>query len=156
MGCQRLARRPHPELQSDASYDVGDLLPPVRDVNTYNSKLFAVPFYGESSILMYNKQVMDKAGVTIPQNPTWQQVADAAKKVNTADMAGICMRGKPGWGDLFAPLTTVVQTFGGNWYDSNWKATVDTRSGRRPSASTRRCSTTPARRTPCPTASTSA
>ncbi len=53
----------------------------------------------------------------MPTNPTWQQVADAAKKVKTADMAGICMRGKPGWGDLFAPLTTVVQTFGGNWYD---------------------------------------
>jgi sorbitol/mannitol transport system substrate-binding protein len=115
-----------PELQSDASYDVGDLLPPVRDVNTFDNKLFAVPFYGESSILMYNKEVMDKAGVTIPQNPTWQQVADAAKKVNTADMSGICMRGKPGWGDLFAPLTTVVQTFGGNWYDSSWKATVNT------------------------------
>ena len=51
------------------------------------------------------------------ENPTWQEVADAAKKLKTADMAGICMRGKPGWGDLFAPLTTVVQTFGGNWYD---------------------------------------
>lgn len=35
------------------------------------------------------------------------------------------MRGKPGWGDLFAPLTTVVQTFGGNWYDNSWNATVD-------------------------------
>ena len=115
-----------PELQSDSSYDVDDLLPPVRDVNTFDNKLFAVPFYGESSILMYNKEVLDKAGVSIPENPTWQQVAAAAKQVKTADMAGICMRGKPGWGDLFAPLTTVVQTFGGNWYDSEWKATVDT------------------------------
>jgi sorbitol/mannitol transport system substrate-binding protein len=115
-----------PDLQKDSSYDVDDLLPPVRDVNTYNGKLYAVPFYGESSILMYNKEVLDKAGVKISQNPTWQEVAAAAKKVKTNDMAGICMRGKPGWGDLFAPLTTVVQTFGGNWYDSNWKATVDT------------------------------
>ncbi|GAB3051540.1 sugar ABC transporter substrate-binding protein [Intrasporangium mesophilum] len=114
------------DLQSDSSYDLNDILPPVRDVNTYQGKLFAVPFYGESSILMYNKEVLDKAGVTIPTNPTWQQVADAAKKVNTPDMAGICMRGKPGWGDLFAPLTTVVQTFGGNWYDSKWNATVNT------------------------------
>jgi len=61
----------------------------------------------------------------MPTNPTWQQVADAAKKVKTADMSGICMRGKPGWGDLFAPLTTVVQTFGGNWYDMSWNATVN-------------------------------
>ena len=113
-------------LKSDSAYDVEDLLPPVRDVNSYEDKLFAVPFYGESSILMYNKEVLDKAGVTMPTNPTWQEVADAAKKAKTADMAGICMRGKPGWGDLFAPLTTVVQTFGGNWYDKDWNATVNT------------------------------
>ena len=113
-------------LKSDSAYDVDDLLPPVRDVNSFEDKLFAVPFYGESSILMYNKEVLDKAGVTLGANPTWQEVADAAKKVKTADMAGICMRGKPGWGDLFAPLTTVVQTFGGNWYDMEWNATVNT------------------------------
>ena len=85
-----------------------------------------MPFYGESSILMYNKEILDKAGVTLSGNPTWQEVADAAKKVNSGDIAGICMRGKPGWGDLFAPLTTVVQTFGGNWYDKDWNATVNT------------------------------
>ncbi len=75
---------------------------------------------------MYNKEILDEACVTLSENPTWQEVADAAAKVKTSDMAGICMRGKPGWGDLFAPLTTVVQTFGGNWYDMEWNATVDT------------------------------
>ena len=114
------------DLKADAEYDVEDILPPVRDVNSYEGKLFAVPFYGESSILMYNKEILDAAGVTLTANPTWQQVADAAKKVNTADSSGICMRGKPGWGDLFAPLTTVVQTFGGSWYDMEWNATVNT------------------------------
>jgi len=113
-------------LAKDTAYDVNDLLPPVRVALTNDGKQYAVPFYGESSILMYNKEVLDKAGVTMPMNPTWQQVADAAKKVNTKDMSGICMRGKPGWGDLFAPLTTVVQTFGGNWYDMKWDATVNT------------------------------
>jgi len=115
-----------PELSKDSAYDVEDLLPPVRDALTQDGKLYAVPFYGESSILMYNKEVLDKAGITMPNNPTWQEVADAAKKVNTPAMSGICMRGKPGWGDLFAPLTTVVQTFGGNWYNDKWDATVNT------------------------------
>ena len=115
-----------PALESDSAYDVADILPPVRDALTHDGKLFAVPFYGESSILMYNKEVLDKAGVTLGNNPTWQEVADAAKKVKTSNMAGICMRGKPGWGDLFAPLTTVVQTFGGNWYNQQWDATVNT------------------------------
>ena len=113
-------------LSSDPDYDVDDILPPVREVNSYEDKLFAVPFYGESSFLMYRKDVLDKAGVTFTGTPTWQEVADAAKKVDTNDMSGICMRGKPGWGDLFGPLTTVIQTFGGNWYDTDWNATVDT------------------------------
>lgn len=110
---------------ADEAYDVGDILPPVKDALSVNGKQYAVPFYGESSILMYNKEILDAAGVTLPNKPTWQQVAAAAKKVNNADHAGICLRGKPGWGDLFAPLTTVVQTFGGTWYDSNWDAKVN-------------------------------
>ena len=113
-------------LASDPDYDVADLLPPVVSSLSSDGKQFAVPFYGESSILMYNKELTDAAGVTISNNPTWQEIADAAATLNTADTAGICMRGKPGWGDLFAPLTTVVQTFGGNWYDMDWNATVDT------------------------------
>ena len=110
---------------SDDVYDVGDILPPVKDALSVDGKQYAVPFYGESSILMYNKEILDAAGVKMPNNPTWQQVAAAAKKVNNADHAGICLRGKPGWGDLFAPLTTVVQTFGGTWYDMDWNAKVN-------------------------------
>ena len=75
---------------------------------------------------MYNKEITDAAGVTISNNPTWQEIREAAAAINSDDVDGICMRGKPGWGDLFAPLTTVVQTFGGSWYDMDWNATVDT------------------------------
>jgi sorbitol/mannitol transport system substrate-binding protein len=114
-----------PYLAADPSYDVEDILPPVRSALSVDGQQYAVPFYGESSILMYNKEILDAAGQTMPMNPTWQQVADIAKAVNTDSTAGICLRGKPGWGDLFAPLTTVVQTFGGNWYDMDWNATVD-------------------------------
>lgn len=110
---------------NDGAYDVEDLLPPVRSALSVDGKQYAVPFYGESSILMYNKEILDAAGQTISNNPTWQEVAKVAKAVNTKDHSGICLRGKPGWGDLFAPLTTVVQTFGGNWYDMNWDAQVN-------------------------------
>ncbi len=114
-----------PALTSDAAYDVGDILPPVKTALSVDGKQYAVPFYGESSILMYNKEMFAAAGLTMSNNPTWQEVAAAAKTLNTPDHAGICLRGKPGWGDLFAPLTTVVQTFGGAWYDNNWNAQVN-------------------------------
>ncbi|OZD38982.1 sugar ABC transporter substrate-binding protein [Rhodococcus sp. 06-1477-1B] len=114
-----------PALESDADYDVNDILEPVRKAISVDGKQYAVPFYGESSIMMYNKAMFAAAGLTMPNDPTWQQIADFAKQLNTPDTAGICLRGKPGWGDLFAPLTTVVQTFGGNWYDEDWNAQVD-------------------------------
>jgi len=110
---------------AEGDYDVEDILPPVRTALSVDGKQYAVPFYGESSILMYNKEILDAAGVTLPNKPTWDEVAAAAKAVNSDDTAGICLRGKPGWGDLFAPLTTVVQTFGGAWYDMDWNAQVN-------------------------------
>lgn len=115
-----------PDLKNDKTYDVNDILAPVRTAISVEGKQYAVPFYGESSILMYNKEMFAAAGVPdLPNKPTWQEVRDAAVKLNTPDHAGICLRGKPGWGDLFAPLTTVVQTFGGAWYDEKWKAQVN-------------------------------
>ncbi|GAB3274288.1 ABC transporter substrate-binding protein [Microbacterium lacusdiani] len=113
------------DLEADQSYDVDDILDPITDITSVDGKRYAVPFYGESSILMYNKELFDAAGLTMPEHPTWQEVADFANQLKTDDVAGICLRGKPGWGDLFAPLTTVVQTFGGNWYDEDWNAQVN-------------------------------
>jgi sorbitol/mannitol transport system substrate-binding protein len=100
----------------DADYNVDDLIPPVRDALSYEGALYAAPFYGESSFLMYRKDVLDAAGITMPDAPTWDEVAEIARAVNTDEMAGICLRGKPGWGDLGASLTTVLNTFGATWW----------------------------------------
>ena len=69
---------------------------------------------------MYRKDIFDAKGLTMPPNPTWDQVADLAGKVDGAQpgMKGICLRGQPGWGQMGAPLTTVVNTFGGTWFDA--------------------------------------
>jgi sorbitol/mannitol transport system substrate-binding protein len=111
---------------NDTAYDLGDLIPPVKNALSNDGKLFAVPFYGESSFLMYRKDVLDAAGVTVPAKPTWDQIATIARQVNKPDMAGICLRGKPGWGDLGASLTTVVNTFGGTWWDAKPDGSIGT------------------------------
>src|ERR1700755_2292300 len=89
-----------------------------------DGKLYGEPFYGESSFLMYRKDVLDSQSIQMPPNPTWTQVADIAAKVDGKQpgMAGICLRGQPGWGQVFAPLTTVVNTFGGTWFTKDWQA----------------------------------
>jgi sorbitol/mannitol transport system substrate-binding protein len=111
----------------DPSYDVDDLFQPVRDGVSFDDRLYAVPFYGESSFLMYRKDLFEQAGISMPERPTWDQVAEYAKKLDdpASDRAGICLRAKPGWGEMFAPLTTVVNTFGGQWYNMDWQAQVN-------------------------------
>ncbi|MEU9448499.1 sugar ABC transporter substrate-binding protein [Streptomyces sp. NPDC048277] len=112
-------------VAKDPGYDEQDILQPMRESLTADDgKLYGQPFYGESSFLMYRKDVFAAKGLTMPAHPTWQQVADLAAKVDGAQsgMRGICLRGLPGWGELMAPLTTVVNTFGGTWFDKNWKA----------------------------------
>jgi sorbitol/mannitol transport system substrate-binding protein len=112
------------DANGDTTYDVNDLLPPIRQALSTNGKLYAVPFYGESSFLMYRKDMFAAAGVTMPANPTWDQVAAIADKLNdpSKGIAGICLRGLTGWGDNLASFDTVVNTFGGQWFDTNWNA----------------------------------
>jgi sorbitol/mannitol transport system substrate-binding protein len=107
---------------TDRAYDVNDLMPAVRKGLSADGKLYAVPFYGESSFLMYRKDLFQQAGLTMPDRPTWTQVAEFARKLKTNDRAGICLRGLPGWGEQLAPLDTVINTFGGRWYDNDWNA----------------------------------
>ncbi|MDQ1720338.1 MAG: polyol transport system substrate-binding protein, partial [Pseudonocardiales bacterium] len=113
---------------ADPTFDKADLLKPIVDSLTgEDGKLYAVPFYGESSFLMYNKEALAAKGLTMPERPTWDQVADIAGKVDGAKpgMKGICLRGVPGWGEMFAPLTTVVNTYGGTWFDKDWTPKVN-------------------------------
>src|SRR5713101_2090783 len=114
-----------PYIAKDPSYAPDDLIPGIRGALSYNSNLYAVPFYGESSMLMYRKDLLQAAGVTMPDHPTWDQVAAAAKAVNSSSVSGICLRGLPGWGEQLAPLTTVVNTFGGRWFDQSWNAQLN-------------------------------
>ncbi|WP_027417962.1 ABC transporter substrate-binding protein [Aneurinibacillus terranovensis] len=106
-----------------SDYNLEDVFQSLRDALSYDKQLYAVPFNGESSMLYYNKDMLAKAGVTMPEHPTWDQVADIAKKVKAANnVPGIVLRGLPGWGEILAPLDTVINAFGGSWYDMNWNA----------------------------------
>jgi sorbitol/mannitol transport system substrate-binding protein len=109
-------------INKTPGYDQNDFIPSLRDSLSYKGDMYSVPFYGESSFLMYRKDLLEQAGIDMPRNPTWQQVADAAAKLNSPDMVGICLRGKPGWGEVLAPLDTVINTFGGRWFDDQWNA----------------------------------
>jgi sorbitol/mannitol transport system substrate-binding protein len=118
----------NPYVANDPSFDQGDILKPIaKSLTGADGKIYGEPFYGESSFLMYRKDIFAAKHLQMPAHPTWQQVADLAAKVDGAKpgMKGICLRGLPGWGQVLAPLTTVVNTFGGTWFDKNWTAQVN-------------------------------
>ena len=117
------------EITPDAGYDVDDLLPAMRGGLSVDGKLYASPFYGESSMTMYRADLVKEAGTTMPERPTWEQLRDIASKIHNPGKGvyGLCLRGKPGWGDNMAFLSTMVNTFGGQWFDMSWKPQINTK-----------------------------
>ncbi|HLX20447.1 MAG TPA: sugar ABC transporter substrate-binding protein [Gaiellaceae bacterium] len=105
------------------SYDLADLIPKVKLALSSQGSLYALPFYAESSMTYYNKALFKAAGLTMPLHPTWTQIQSFAAKLNSPskNTYGICLRALPGWGEFGAPLGTVINTFGGEWFNESWQ-----------------------------------
>ncbi|CEA07354.1 Lactose-binding protein precursor [Arthrobacter saudimassiliensis] len=108
-------------------YDPDDFVPTIREALSYEGDLYSVPFYGESSFLAYRTDLFEEAGLEMPETPTWEQVRGFAEQLHDPDagFSGICLRGLAGWGEIMAPLSTVMNTYGGRWFDADWNAELD-------------------------------
>ena len=116
-------------LNFGSGYDVDDMLPAIRNGLSHNGTLYAAPFYGESSMIMYRTDLMAKAGLEMPAAPSWSFIAKAAREMTDRDndINGICLRGKAGWGEGGAFITAMSNSFGARWFDEGWNAQFDTR-----------------------------
>lgn len=110
-----------------ASYDINDVFPSIRSGLSYDSKLYALPFYGESSITYYRKDLFERAGLRMPVQPTWDDIEKFASKLHSPSMGiyGVCLRGKAGWGENMALLTTIANSYGGRWFNEDWESQLD-------------------------------
>lgn len=110
------------------AYDVDDLLPAIRGGLTVDGSLYASPFYGESSMVMYRTDLMRNAGMEMPEKPTWEFIRHAAEAMHNEDggVYGVCLRGKAGWGENVALITSMSNSFGARWYDQDWTPQFDT------------------------------
>ena len=116
-------------LEFSADYDVDDLLPAIRGGLTLDGNLYAAPFYGESSMVMYRTDLMEKAGLSMPDAPTWDFIKKAAAAMDDRDndIYGVCLRGKAGWGENVAFLTATSNSFGARWFDEDWTPQFDSK-----------------------------
>ena len=88
-------------LDANPEYDSADFFQSIRDGLSYDGQLYAAPFYGESSSLFYRTDLFEAAGLTMPEHPTWDEVASFAQALHDPanEQYGICLRGLPGWGE---------------------------------------------------------
>ncbi|GGG77863.1 sugar ABC transporter substrate-binding protein [Salipiger pallidus] len=116
---------PLDDLSDD--YDVEDLIPSIRGALSVDDTLYALPFYGESAFVMYRKDLAEAAGVEIPEQPTWTQIKAAAEAMTDSDAGvyGICLRGKPGWGENMAFISAMANSYGARWFDMDWQPQFD-------------------------------
>jgi sorbitol/mannitol transport system substrate-binding protein len=116
---------PLDDLSDD--YDVDDILPAMRGGLSHDGTLYAAPFYGESSMVMYRTDLMEQAGLEMPEAPTWAFIREAAAAMTDRDndINGICLRGKAGWGEGGAFITVTGNSFGARWFDEDWNAQFD-------------------------------
>ena len=112
-----------------ADYDAADILPAMAGGLSHDGTLYAAPFYGESSMIMYRTDLMAKAGLEMPEAPTWAFIREAAAAMTDrdAEINGICLRGKAGWGEGGAFITAMSNSFGARWFDMDWNAQFDTK-----------------------------
>lgn len=108
-------------------YDVEDILPPIRAGLSLGGTLYAAPFYGESSFTMYRTDLFEKAGLQMPAEPSWDFIKQAAAAITdkSNEIYGICLRGKPGWGENMALLTAMANSYGARWFDEKWQPQFD-------------------------------
>lgn len=116
-----------PFMDATDGYDRQDFIPTIREALTVGAGQYSVPFYGESSFLVYRQDLFDDAGITMPEQPTWDEVAEIAARMHDPanNFSGICLRGLAGWGEVMAPLNTVINTYGGRWFDEAWNPQLD-------------------------------
>lgn len=110
-----------------AAYDAADLLPTIRESLSADGRLYAAPFYGESSVTMLRQDLLDRAGIKLPDPPTWEQIGQAAARLHdpAQGVHGICLRGKPGWGENMTLITPIANGLGGQWFDMAWRPRLD-------------------------------
>jgi sorbitol/mannitol transport system substrate-binding protein len=118
--------QPVGELSSE--YDIEDVFKSLRDGLSYDGKLYALPFYGESSYLMYRKDLFEEKGLKMPEQPTYDDIAKFAAALNDKEHGfyGLALRGQPGWGENMATVDTMANSFGATWFDMDWHPTLDT------------------------------
>jgi len=111
------------------TYEVADIFSHLAAAHSYEGDLYGLPFYAESSVTYFRKDLFAKAKITMPKQPTYRDIMKFAKAIHRPreGIYGVCLRGKVGWGENMGLFTTMVNAYGGKWFDENWQPQIYTK-----------------------------
>ena len=100
-------------------YDFADFDPGRQKVATFEDKVYFAPLTGGGDLLVYRKDLLEKAGVAVPK--TLDEMIAAVKKLHDPDhgVYGIALRGQRGSGANVWRWMPYFRGFGGKWFDGN-------------------------------------
>lgn len=100
-------------------YDFEDFVAGSRKVATYNGTVWFAPLTGGGDLMVYRKDLLEKAGLQPPK--TLDEFIAAVKKLNDPDhgVYGIALRGQRGSGANVWRWMPYFKGFGGQWFDGD-------------------------------------
>ena len=117
---------------ADPALDMADFLPTAVEGLKWKGKLNGFPFYVESTMLMYRKDLYAKLGLKVPE--TWDELYQNALKLNhetngTRDFYGVTIRGRRAVGYNDYIWNGLLKSYGGSYFDKNWKPIFNSDAG---------------------------
>jgi multiple sugar transport system substrate-binding protein len=106
--------------------DRADFVPGYLNTNLLDAKLYGLPVYGESTFLMYRKDLFEEYGIAVPK--TFDEVEAAAKTIeekSNGEITGITMRGAQGIQSVYV-WAGWLWGFGGQFIDADGKSALAT------------------------------
>lgn len=110
-------------------FDKADFVPGYINTNIVDGKTYGLPVYGESTFLMYRKDLFQEYGLSEPKS--FEDIEAAAKAVSeksNKQIAGITMRGQQGIQGVYV-WAAYLWGFGGSFLDASGKSALDTPEG---------------------------
>jgi multiple sugar transport system substrate-binding protein len=120
-------------LGSERDAIMGRYIKAYRDANVVNGKVIALPYFADTQLLYYRKDLLEKHGVQPPR--TWSELKAAVQKVqageNNPNLVGFETAGAPIEGTVCTYLVPVWGA-GGDLTDANGKLALNTPAARAP------------------------
>jgi trehalose/maltose transport system substrate-binding protein len=118
------------DLSQEAGPTIDEHFPSIVKNNTVDGKLVAMPWYVDSGLLYYRKDLLQKYGEKVPT--TWEELEDTARRIQDASrrdgngkMWGFVWQGKPGEGLTCDAVEWIASYNGGTIVDQNGKVTIN-------------------------------